>query len=121
MRFIRGRGLRADSDRHLPDRAAAQQLRPSRGAQNPAPIDRHYQTVRLGMEGVFPELGIAARSSTIFCRCLHLTALHGLGVSDGVFGRPYRLELDTVSDRSERQPSVQDRLLWGLKKEILGD
>jgi len=40
--------------------AAAQQLRPSRGAQNPAPIDRHYQTPRLGMEGVFRELGIAA-------------------------------------------------------------
>ena len=40
--------------------AAAQQLRPSHGAQNPAPIDRHYQTLRLGMEGVFHELGIAA-------------------------------------------------------------
>ena len=40
--------------------AAAQQLRPSHGAPNPAPIDRHYQTLRLGMEGVFHELGIAA-------------------------------------------------------------
>ena len=40
--------------------AAAQQLRPSHGAQNPAPIDRHYQTLRLGIEGVFRELGIEA-------------------------------------------------------------
>jgi hypothetical protein len=40
--------------------AVAQQLRPSHGAQNPAPFDRHYQTLRLGMEGVFHELGIAA-------------------------------------------------------------
>ena len=40
--------------------AAAEPLRPSRGAHNPKPIDRHYQTLQLAMQGVFHELGIAA-------------------------------------------------------------
>ena len=40
--------------------AAAQQLRPSRGAHNPAPLDAHYDAVRAAMRGVFDELGIAA-------------------------------------------------------------
>lgn len=40
--------------------AAAQPLRPSRGTQNSAPIDRHYETIRLAMQEIFHELGIAA-------------------------------------------------------------
>jgi len=40
--------------------AAAQQRRPSRGPQNPTPLDAHYDAVRAGMRGVFHELGIAA-------------------------------------------------------------
>ena len=40
--------------------AAAQPLRPTRGHQNPKPIDAHYETLRLAMHGVFRELGIAA-------------------------------------------------------------
>jgi hypothetical protein len=40
--------------------AAAQQLRPSRGAQNPTPIDLHYQTMRTTMRSIFQELGLAA-------------------------------------------------------------
>jgi hypothetical protein len=40
--------------------AASQQLRPSRGPQNPRPIDTHYQSIYVGMQGVFHELGIAA-------------------------------------------------------------
>jgi hypothetical protein len=40
--------------------AAAQELRPSRGAQNPSAIDRHYDTIRAAMQGVFHELGLAA-------------------------------------------------------------
>ena len=40
--------------------AAAQQLRPTRGAQNPRPIDTYYQAIRVGMQGVFDELGLAA-------------------------------------------------------------
>src|SRR5437016_2447930 len=40
--------------------AAAQQLRPTRGPQNPRPLDTHYQTIYAGMQGVFQELGIAA-------------------------------------------------------------
>jgi len=40
--------------------AAAQPLRPSRGTQNSAPIDRHYETIRLAMQKIFHELGIAA-------------------------------------------------------------
>jgi len=39
--------------------AAAQQLRPTRGPQNPRPLDTHYQTIYAGMQGVFQELGIA--------------------------------------------------------------
>ena len=39
---------------------AAQRRHKSRGAQNPRPIDRHYETIRLAMQGVFDELGVAA-------------------------------------------------------------
>ncbi len=40
--------------------AAAQELRPTRGAQNPRAIDGHYEAIRVGMLGVFHELGLAA-------------------------------------------------------------
>ena len=40
--------------------AAAQEITPTRGGQNPRTIDRHYQDLRLAMKGVFCELGIAA-------------------------------------------------------------
>ena len=40
--------------------AAAQDLRPSRQAQNPRPLDQHYADLRTAMQGVFHELGIAA-------------------------------------------------------------
>jgi hypothetical protein len=40
--------------------AAAQPLHPARGGSNPKPIDAHYHTLRLAMQGVFHELGIAA-------------------------------------------------------------
>jgi len=40
--------------------AAAQELRPSRGAQNPTALDTHYDTIRMAMRGVFQELGLAA-------------------------------------------------------------
>jgi hypothetical protein len=40
--------------------AAAQPLRPSRGAHNPKPLDAHYRALRIAMHGVFHELGIAA-------------------------------------------------------------
>ena len=40
--------------------AAAQRLRPTRGAHNPRAIDRHYDAIRIAMQGVFDELGLAA-------------------------------------------------------------
>jgi len=40
--------------------AAAQQLSPRRGTQNPRPLDAHYDAIRASMRGVFHELGIAA-------------------------------------------------------------
>jgi hypothetical protein len=40
--------------------AGALQTRPSRGAQNPTRLDRHYETLRVGMQGLLHELGIAA-------------------------------------------------------------
>jgi hypothetical protein len=40
--------------------AAAQPLRPSRETQNSTPIDRHYETMRMTMQEIFQELGIAA-------------------------------------------------------------
>ena len=40
--------------------AAAQPLRPTRGAHNPKPIDGHYRAIQVAMEGVFHELGLAA-------------------------------------------------------------
>ena len=44
-----------------PKLATAQEIRPSRGSQNPTALDRHYETVRTGMVGIFRELGVAAR------------------------------------------------------------
>jgi hypothetical protein len=40
--------------------AAALQTRPTHGAQNPTRLDHHYETLRVGMQGLFHELGIAA-------------------------------------------------------------
>jgi hypothetical protein len=40
--------------------AAALPLHPTRGAHNPKPIDAHYQTIRVAMQGVLHELGLAA-------------------------------------------------------------
>jgi hypothetical protein len=40
--------------------AAARDLRPSRGAQNPHALDLHYETIRTAMQGIFQELGLAA-------------------------------------------------------------
>jgi hypothetical protein len=40
--------------------AAAQPLHPMRGPHNPRPIDSHYQTIQVAMQGVFHELGLAA-------------------------------------------------------------
>ena len=40
--------------------AAAQPLRPTRGAHNPKPIDAHYRTIQIAMTGVFREFGLAA-------------------------------------------------------------
>ncbi len=40
--------------------AAVQEIAPTHGGQNPRAIDCHYQQLRLAMNGVFHELGIAA-------------------------------------------------------------
>src|SRR5262249_2143203 len=40
--------------------ADPQGLRPSRGAQNPTPLDAHCDTIRTAMHGVFQEPGLAA-------------------------------------------------------------
>ena len=40
--------------------AAAQEIQPSRQAQNPRPLDKHYEDLRTAMQGVFHELGVAA-------------------------------------------------------------
>ena len=40
--------------------AGTSPMRPARGAQNPTAIDRHYETVRVAMQGLFRELGLAA-------------------------------------------------------------
>lgn len=40
--------------------AGTQEQRPSRGAQNPSALDRHYDTIRTAMRCVFQELGVAA-------------------------------------------------------------
>ena len=40
--------------------AASMETRPSRGSQNPRVLDNHYETIRVGMKGVFRELGLAA-------------------------------------------------------------
>jgi hypothetical protein len=40
--------------------AAAQEIRASRGSQNPTALDRHYEAVRVSMAGILRELGVAA-------------------------------------------------------------
>ena len=40
--------------------AAARPLHPTRGEINPKPIDTHYHTLQIAMQGVFHELGMAA-------------------------------------------------------------
>ena len=40
--------------------AAVQDQQPSRGAQNPRPLDTHYHAIHTAMQGVFRELGLVA-------------------------------------------------------------
>jgi len=40
--------------------AAARRTTPTQGAQNPTPLDIHYETLRTGMKDLFSELGVAA-------------------------------------------------------------
>src|SRR6202165_4186957 len=40
--------------------AVSQPLQPTRGTQNPKPIDLHYDAIQAAMRGVFHELGLAA-------------------------------------------------------------
>ena len=40
--------------------AASIETHPARGAQHPSNLDRHYETIRVGMQDVFRELGFAA-------------------------------------------------------------
>ncbi|PYV59486.1 MAG: hypothetical protein DMG98_05575 [Acidobacteria bacterium] len=40
--------------------AAAQEVWPTHGAQNPTALDTHFHTIRLAMQGVFSQLGLAA-------------------------------------------------------------
>ena len=56
--------------------AAAQRRRKSRGPQNPRPIDKHYQTIRMAMQGVFDQLGLAALSLS---GCFSTTQYVGIG------------------------------------------
>jgi hypothetical protein len=53
-------GILARNKAIKPLLVATQRRRKSSGAQNPTPIDRHYETIRLAMQGVFDELGLAA-------------------------------------------------------------
>ena len=55
-----GRPVRCLETRHEHLLAATQELRPSRGAQNPRALDTHYDTIRRAMRGVFQELGLTA-------------------------------------------------------------
>ena len=61
------RGLRAMAalivlrDRAIkPLLAAAQEVWPTHGAQNPTTLDTHFQTIRIAMQEVFSQLGLAA-------------------------------------------------------------
>ncbi len=40
--------------------AASMETRPMHGAQNPSMLDKNYETIRVGMRGVFRELGLVA-------------------------------------------------------------
>jgi hypothetical protein len=40
--------------------AASRETNPTHMPQNPTPLDQHYETIRVGMKGVFRELGLAA-------------------------------------------------------------
>ena len=40
--------------------AASTEKYPARGAQNPRNADRHYEAIRVGMQGIFREMGLAA-------------------------------------------------------------
>jgi hypothetical protein len=61
------RGLRAMAalivlrDRAIkPLLAAAQEVWPTHGPQNPTALDTHFHTIRIAMQGVFSQLGLAA-------------------------------------------------------------
>ena len=40
--------------------AASMGTRPTHAAQNPTTLDNYYETIPIAMQGVFPEVGLAA-------------------------------------------------------------
>jgi len=54
--------------------AAAQELRPSRGAQNPRALDAHYDTIRSGMRGVSKNWDWRPKDRQLFFRASPLSA-----------------------------------------------
>ena len=38
--------------------AASMEVRPTHGGQNPTTLDKHYETIRVAMQGAFRELGL---------------------------------------------------------------
>jgi hypothetical protein len=48
--------------------AAPQRRRKSGAAQNPTPIDKHYETIRTAMRGVFDQLGWPLKYRQLFFR-----------------------------------------------------
>ena len=66
MAVLRNKALR-------PVLVALQELRPSRGAHNPQPLDAHYDTIRTAMRGVFQELGLPHEHRQLFYRASPLS------------------------------------------------
>jgi hypothetical protein len=54
--------------------AAAQELRPARGPQNPRALDEHSESIRTAMQGIFQELGWPHKDRQFFFRGSPLSA-----------------------------------------------
>jgi hypothetical protein len=84
--------------------AAAQNLCPSRGAQNPRPLDKHYDTIRKAMQAVFQKWDLLPEHRQLFLKFRKRLKAEGLHLADHTYEAVIHAA-EALAERSEERPA----------------
>jgi hypothetical protein len=86
--------------------AAAQNLCPSRGAQNPRPLDKHYGTIRKAMQAVFQKWDLLPEHRQLFFKISQAPKGRGLHLADHTYEALEVIHAaEALAERSEERPA----------------